>query len=1165
MRLSNRIALVIGIVLATSIISSMAIVGKKLQYNNHENFQLWSQTLTESLAESVADDTINGNVIRVREILNAVISKNGTLEYAFLTDFDNRVFAYTFNNGFPEKLLPLVDKQVPVNQEVILDNKHLHHFSYPLIAGLGAMLHIGINESQQAAIYNSMVQTILLTSLGIGLIGVVLSIYATRRMTNSIKSITDAVETYGKAGEMNLASYDDGIYEAKVLANAFQQMVDDRKKANFARDESEELLERVFNNTYTLMAYLDTSFNFIRVNQAYLDADNKKLSDVIGENHFELYPSEENEKIFRQVLETGEPYFAQARPFEYGHNQERGITHWNWSLQTVQDDSVTVALLLVLVNVTEQIESQEALIRGEEALNTAQAIGHFGSWDWNVLTDELKWSDEIYRIFGQEPQAFPATYESFVETIHPDDRESISEAVRNSIENSEVKYDVHHRLLRPDGEVRFVREQGEVYRDENGRPIRMLGVVHDITEQREAEQALQSSIELNRTIIRQSPIGMSIYDEAGQCIAVNKAMADAVGASEEQLLQQNFHNIDSWKKSGLYDVANKVLNNRSTERQEFEISTTFGKRILIEAYVSSFINRNKVHLLLMLSDISERKKAEQELRIKDIAISTSINPISMTGMDGKINYVNQAYVDMWGYDSADEIIGRSPIDMSKSAEEVEEAIRSLTQTGTWQGEITSKRKDGSLFTTQISANTVYDENRQPICLMGSFVDVSERKQLLDELTEHKNNLEALVEDRTNALQETLKLVNLENDERKRVEHSLKQAKEEAERANRLKSEFLGRMSHELRTPMNAILGFSQLLEMETLNNNSQDFVSEIIRAGEHLLELINEVLDLSRIEVGSIDIMITSENLNTIIEDCLSIVGGVAKENNISLHKNLQDDESLTVSIDHTRFKEVIINLLTNAIKYNKHDGHVTITTKVISDKILRVCVTDTGEGIPKEKQESIFEPFNRMGAEYSDIEGTGIGLTIARQLMEMMDGRVGLESTPGKGSTFWVECPMATPVLDTENKKSQLAASDRQTGHIELMRKKVLYIEDNPANLRLLQKMLERFPGIDLYSATSAEMGIELARAKRPALILLDINLPGMDGYEALSRLRNYPETRGISVVAVTAAAMAGDIERGQKAGFKRYLTKPLQMQTLIDVLETELGNDLNATQLKA
>ena len=798
---------------------------------------------------------------------------------------------------------------------------------------------------------------------------------------------------------------------------------------------SKSLLERIFDNTHTLIACLDTSFNFIHVNQAYLDADNKSLTEVLGKNHFDLYPNDENQKIFQQVLDTGEIYYANARAFQYGRNPERGITHWNWSLQPIKEDNKVIALLLVLVDVTEQISAQEALIRNEEAMNSAQAISHFGSWDWNILTGELGWSDEIYRILGYEPQSFQATYESFVESIHPDDREAVTLAVSACVEDASVAYDIEHRLVRADGEILHIHEKGEVYRDGDGQPIRMLGVAHDVTEQKHSEEALRSSIELNKTIIANSPVGMAIYEKTGRCIAANQSIANMIGATLEEVLKQNYHEIQSWKKSGLYGVAQEVLAKNTTERQEFTVNTSFGKEVSIEVYVSRFENKGKPHLLLMLNDITERR------------------------------------------------------------------------------------------------------------------------QIMDELTQHKLNLETLVSDRTQELQDALQQIKQENDERKRIELSLIQAKNDAELANSLKSEFLGRMSHELRTPMNAILGFSQLLETEGLDETQADFVKEISSAGRHLLELINEVLDLSKIESGKFEVNIEYMPLGEIVLESLSMVHPMAAEKNIIIENLIDPASEILLQADRLRCKEVLVNLLSNAVKYNHPRGRVTVNSQMTGEGVIRINVTDNGPGISPEQQQLVFEPFNRLGSEYTEIEGTGIGLTIAHQLMQKMDGKIGVHSTPGEGSTFWLEFAVAEGTGNFEPSMNQLTEpaaplSSNQT---------VLYVEDNQANQRLVQQIFSRLENVELYSCANAEIGIELAKAKQPDLILLDINLPGMDGYEALSRLRNIPVTRDIPVFAISAAAMPRDIQRGIAAGFKCYITKPLQVADLLESIRDVLGSDLN------
>ena len=419
-------------------------------------------------------------------------------------------------------------------------------------------------------------------------------------------------------------------------------------------------------------------------------------------------------------------------------------------------------------------------------------------------------------------------------------------------------------------------------------------------------------------------------------------------------------------------------------------------------------------------------------------------------------------------------------------------------------------------------------------------DISERKKKDEEILNLNADLERRIKIRTSELESSLVRVNQENADRLKAEAELLKAKEEAEKANDLKSEFMGRMSHELRTPMNAIMGFGQLLEVEDLTDNQQDFVKEVMDAAKHLLHLIDEVLDLAKIEAGKIDLNIENVSVENIMHETLAMVGNMAELKNIKM-ENFVDDKSLFVKADSVRLKEIITNLVTNAIKYNSEKGTVTINASKRDGDIVRLQFTDTGKGLTKQQCGVLFEPFNRLGAEYSDIEGTGIGLTISRQLVELMHGTIGVESEVDVGSTFWVDLLLAK--ADEQHSKNE-QKTIINTGERNKVR--VLYVEDNPANLRLVQKVLKTEQGVSLISATSAELGIELAKAKRPDLIIMDINLPGMDGYEALSRLRNFKETTDIPVLALSAAAMPRDIERGLLAGFRRYLTKPIQIEEL-------------------
>jgi CheY-like chemotaxis protein/anti-sigma regulatory factor (Ser/Thr protein kinase) len=352
--------------------------------------------------------------------------------------------------------------------------------------------------------------------------------------------------------------------------------------------------------------------------------------------------------------------------------------------------------------------------------------------------------------------------------------------------------------------------------------------------------------------------------------------------------------------------------------------------------------------------------------------------------------------------------------------------------------------------------------------------------------------------------------------------------------------------------MNAILGFGQLLECDDdLNEEQRDNVREVLHGGRHLLELINEVLDLARVESGRIDLSLEPVELCGVLQECHNLVQPLADARSIRLtHDGIN---GALLRADRTRLKQVVLNLLSNAIKYNRDCGEVRIEVHVVDNGRMRISVADTGHGIPAGRLDELFLPFNRLGAEGSDIEGTGIGLTITRRLVEMMGGCIGVESKLGQGSRFWIELPLETIVPPDRN--SHAAVEADVSGGITGRSRRVLYIEDNPANLKLVSQLLGRHPHVHLITAHTANLGLELAVAHRPELILLDINMPGMDGYQLLSVLRADARLRDIPVVAVTANAMPGDHARGRAAGFVDYLSKPIDIERFHAIIDHWLG----------
>ena len=377
-------------------------------------------------------------------------------------------------------------------------------------------------------------------------------------------------------------------------------------------------------------------------------------------------------------------------------------------------------------------------------------------------------------------------------------------------------------------------------------------------------------------------------------------------------------------------------------------------------------------------------------------------------------------------------------------------------------------------------------------------------------------------------------------ERKEYEHQLKISRDQAEMANKAKSEFLSRMSHELRTPLNSILGYSQFMLMDTINplNETQKLNTEKISgAGQHLLQLINEILDLSKIESGKLDSNIESVKLNELIKECVVLSSPLSWEQKIIVEDELSSGDTVFLNADRLRLKQVILNLLSNGIKYNEKNGYLKIYGKKLDNDMFRICFTDTGRGLTAEQQVEVFKPFTRLEDGNAEIVGTGIGLPISRKLVETMGGRLDVESIKGEGSTFYFDLPAADeePAIE-KNGNVILNEMPESLGSRKAF--KILYIEDNVQNLDLVRQLMSQFKNVQLLSASDALLGIDIARHQKIDLVLMDINLPGIDGFEAFRILKNHPEVEDTPVLAVSANAMQAEIDKALEMGFQDYIT---------------------------
>lgn len=724
---------------------------------------------------------------------------------------------------------------------------------------------------------------------------------------------------------------------------------------------------------------------------------------------------EDRARIFKSIEESGDNLTLWQDDFQV--TSPKGETRWIRGISNPerQEDGVVVwnGLMIDVTRERQFKDSLEETIReSEERMRISNRFAKIHTWEWNIETNKMFWSHRLDHLPEYEYKGLNIDFEVFVDTMHPDDKDRVLEAIRLCIQDGAF-YDIENRAIMPDGRVMWLHQRGNVIRDADGTAVKMLGVTHDITQQKEiTQQMLRNEQQLQKA----------------QGIA---KMGHWVVTYPDETLE--------WSDS-LYRLF-------GMKPGEYKPTVDlFRKSIHKKDY-------GKAHAFLDNESFSQHSEQSSDHRI--------FLP------DGKVIWVHM------------------------------EALAERNSAG----EITR--------------------------ISGTLQDISARKK---------------------------------------IETELMRAKEEAERANRAKSEFLSSMSHELRTPMNAIVGFSQLLELDgSLTTDQDEMVNEIGKASEHLLDLINDVLDLSKIESGKLTLSIEPVNFQEVLKECENLILPLAQKHEVDLIWPEETSNPTFIYVDRIRIKEVFLNLLSNATKYNRPGGQVTLTAESKPKKILRVSVTDTGSGIPKKLQDSVFKTFSRLGAEYSEVEGSGIGLVITKRLVEVMGGEIGFDSSP-KGTTFWVEIPLASKQDIKATKKS---GPERDT--IPAMDPgvslNILHVEDNPANLKLIQKILARRPFANLLSTHDGEIGLELAIRKLPDVILLDINLPGLNGFEILKKLKAIGDTKGIPVLALSANAQKEAKEAALQVGFKDYLTKPINVRyflNLIDQLANEKNLELTAGKAK-
>ena len=560
-----------------------------------------------------------------------------------------------------------------------------------------------------------------------------------------------------------------------------------------------------------------------------------------------------------------------------------------------------------------------------------------------------------------------------------------------------------------------------------------------------------------------------------------------------------------------------------TGRPVIRVPLRIGHLIVVTSPLTPFFGDEEVGELRALAAqadlaLTRNELIESQQRLAAI-VEHSSDAIVSTTLDGVITSWNHGAERIYGYPTEEVVGGQLRLLVPQELDDVSETLARVATGATLEHYETRRiTKDGRTIDVSLTISPIRDGDGRVVGASTIARDVSERRQ---------------------------------------IEAEREAARDEADRANRAKSEFLSRMSHELRTPLNAVLGFAQLLELDPLVPAQRDATKEILKAGEHLLELIDEVLDLSRIEAGRLRLSLEPVDVIQVAEECLSLLRPQAQQEGIDLTLSRQAEPSVFAVADRQRLKQILLNLLSNAIKYNREHGTVDVAIdRAAGNERIRIDVTDTGYGIPADRIEHLFEPFERLGAEGSEIEGTGLGLALTKPLVEVMGGSISVASAYEEGTTFSVELVADRSAEDRSEaavEPDAMASVPMPTGHT------VLYIEDNLTNLKLMERVLARRPGIALVSAMQGRMGVTLARAHRPDLIFLDQNLPDMTGLEVLRRLRADPGTGELPIVVISADVSDGLRRRMFNAGASEFVTKPFDVDRLLEIVDTFCGDRTN------